>query len=278
MSLRPDMTPAQASDFIRATSPKVVQSINDFAAQTFVTRGGRLGSGMGLLLEGLWAYHTSAQLVEHGIEIAWIADNQYNDYACVDLSSDWDPTTMEGELFRIEAKTMNLGADESKAHFAELQKNIGKDDLLLVMTWAWQPDRTGRRMYPRIVDTFIERALPLAEFRDDLHKARGGTFVSRWDCPDGCEPELCQHDGEPLNASGKRERLSGPESCRPSARVSFAANFGGLFRMIGTKGKQSKDVLEAACRQNEIANRYVSFVRRSKKSSGISASIGSALF
>ena len=258
-----DMTEEHASDFIRAKSDEVVKVINAFAEQTFVTRGGRLGSGMGLLLEGLWGYHTSRALVDHGIEIAWIADDQYNDYACVDISADWDPVTQEGELFRIEAKTMNLGADESKAHFAELQRNIGPNDLLLVMTWGWEPDSTGKRVWPKIVETFIERALPLAELRDELHLARGGSFVDKANCPDGCEPDVCQHDGEPLNAKGKRERLSGPETCRPKG-VSFAANFGGLFRMIGVSGASSRARLAELRGWNPVADKYINFVRRSK--------------
>lgn len=259
-----DMTETQASDFIWAKSDVVVEVINSFAEQTFVTRGGRRGSGMGLLLEGLWGYHTSRALIDHGIEIAWIADDQYNDYACVDISAEWDPVTKAGELFRIEAKTMNLGADESKAHFAELQRYIGPNDLLLVLTWGWEPDASGQRVWPKIVETFIGRALPLAQLRDELHLARGGSFVDKFSCPDGCTPELCQHDGEPLNAAGKRERLSGPASCRPSVKVSFAANFGGLFRMIGVGNAATRAQLAQLRESNPVADNYISFVRRSR--------------
>lgn len=234
------LTADQASDLIRQISPTVIARINEFIQITFVTRGGRMGSGMGLLLEGLWGYHMSQALTEHGIEIAWIVDNQYNDYACVDVGSDWDPETREGELFRIEAKTMNLGADESKGHFAELAENIDPNDPLLIMTWRWTDTEDGRRCYPQIVEVFLERALPLAHLRDALHIARGGTFVSASSCPDGCDPAVCAHNGEPLNERGKRERLSGPETRRPSAKVSFASNFGGLFRMIGTRGATAK--------------------------------------
>ena len=137
---------------------------------------------MGLLLEGLWGYHTSAILAEHGIEIAWIADNQYNDYACVDMALNWDPDTKAGELLRIEAKSMNLGADESKAHFAELAQNIGPNDLLLVLVWRWAPDTTGLRSWPRIEDVFVDRAQPIAQIRDQLHVARGGSFVDKNSC------------------------------------------------------------------------------------------------
>ncbi|WP_405215993.1 hypothetical protein [Agrococcus sp. Ld7] len=261
---RADLTATEAADFIRAENLSVISVINDFTRATFKTRGGRLGSGMGLLLEGLWGYHMSRALAPHGVEIAWIADDQYNDYACIDAAAEWDPVTAEGELFRIEAKTMNLGAEESKAHFAELQAGIGPNDLLLVMTWSWEPEPGGQRVWPKIVEVFLDRALPLAELRDQLHIARGGTFVDADYCPDGCEPDLCQHDGEPLNANGKRERLSGPESRRPSARVSFAANFGGLFRMIGTSSADSKRQLELIRRANVTADTYVSFVRKSK--------------
>lgn len=259
-----DLSSAQAADLIRAQSNLVVDVVNGFTRQTFLTRGGRLGSGMGLLLEGLWGYHTTRALSEHGIEIAWIADDQYNDYACVDVEVDWDPASRWGELFRIEAKTMNLGADESKAHFAEPAAQIGPDDLILVMTWRWEPDASGRRVWPKIADTFIDRALPLAEFRDAMHLARRGTFVNRADCPDQCLPELCRHHGEPLNAEGKRERLSGPDSRRPSAKVSFAANFGGLVRMIGTSNAASRARLTEVCEENSVARHYVEFIRRNR--------------
>lgn len=258
------LTADQASEFIRQMSPSVIGTINDFIRVTFVTRGGRMGSGMGLLLEGLWGYHMSQALVSQGIEIAWIADNQYNDYACVDVGSDWDPQTREGELFRIEAKTMNLGADESKGHFAELATHIDPNDLLLIMTWKWVDSNDGVRCYPQVVEVFLERALPLAQLRDAMHLARGGSFVSANNCPDGCDPAVCSHAGEPLNERGKRERLSGPTTRRPSASVSFAANFGGLFRMIGTKGQTAKEELRRQRALSPIADQYVSFVNRSR--------------
>lgn len=261
---QPQLSPDQAADFIRRVSQSVVTKINNFIRITFVTRGGRMGSGMGLLLEGLWGYYMSQALVKQGIEIAWIVDNQYNDYACVDMTSDWNPETRAGELFRIEAKTMNLGADESKGHFAELARFIDPNDLLLVMTWRWIDSEDGRRCYPQITETFLERALPLANLRDALHLARGGSFVSAEDCPDGCDPSFCSHVGEPLNERGKRERLSGPQTRRPSAKVSFAANFGGLFRMIGTRSVAAKAELARQQDANPIAAKYVDFVNRSR--------------
>lgn len=227
----------EAADKIKASNLEVVRRINEFTEATFRTRGGRMGSGMGLLLEGLWGYHMSAVLDPFGIEIAWIPDDQYNDYACADVAEVWDPHTRAGELLRVEAKTMNLGADETKGHFAELARNIGEDDLLLVLVWRWtSTNQVVDRVWPKVEDVFVDRAKPIAKLRDELHLARGGSFVDRATCPDGCAQSLCQHHGEPLNANDKRERLQGPESTRPSAKVAFAANFGGLKRMLGTRG------------------------------------------
>jgi hypothetical protein len=222
-----------------------------------------MGSGMGLLLEGLWGYHTSKVLEPDGIEIAWLVDNQYNDFACVDMALEWDPATLEGELLRIEAKSMNMGADESKGHFAELADNIRSDDLLLVLTWAWTEDGSGKRVWPKVVDVFVDRALPLAQLRDQLHIQRGGSFVNRDSCPDGCSPDLCSHHGEPLNAQGKRERLQGPESRRP-ANVSFAANFGGLVRMLGVRNAEGRATLKRIRETNPIADDYVNFINRNR--------------
>lgn len=257
------LTSHQAADKIKDSNHEVVQRINDFTRATFRTRGGRMGSGMGLLLEGLWGYHMSAVLEPYGIEIAWIADDQYNDYACVDIREAWDPDTRSGELLRIEAKTMNLGADEPKGHFAELAENIGKEDLLLVLVWRWASAGVGGvRVWPKVEDVFIDRALPLAALRDALHIARGGSFVDRASCPDGCRPCLCQHHGEPLNAKRKRERLQGPESARPSAKVSFASNFGGLKRMLATRGADATAVKYGFCERSSAARTFVEFMAR----------------
>jgi hypothetical protein len=219
---------------------------------------------MGLLLEGLWGYHMTKALAENQLEIGWIVDNQYNDYACIDTEAEWNPETQSGELLRIEAKSMNLGADESKAHFDQLQKYIKPNDLLLVLTWNWEPNTTGTRVWPKVVDYFLEPAVEVAKLRDMLHIERGGTFVSANACPDACRPSLCQHDGEPLNAAGKRERLGGPTSRRVSANVSFAANFGGLFRMIGVTGKTSTEALANYRIENVVADRYVIFVNKNR--------------
>lgn len=224
-----------------------------------------MGSGMGLLLEGLWGYHMSAVLTPYGIDIAWIADDQYNDYACADIAEEWDPDTKAGELLRIEAKSMNLGAVEPKGHFAELSERIDEDDLLLVLVWRWAAiDSTGMRVWPKIEDAFVDRAKPLAQLRDALHIARGGSFVDRDRCPDGCKPDLCQHHGEPLNAKGKRERLQGPVLTKP-ANVPFAANFGGLKRMLATRGQEAGRVKTDFCSRVPEATNFVDFMLRSSQ-------------
>ncbi|PIR44939.1 MAG: hypothetical protein COV10_01900 [Candidatus Vogelbacteria bacterium CG10_big_fil_rev_8_21_14_0_10_51_16] len=256
----------QAHNTVMALTPKVCASINQFSADGFKTRGGRLGSGMGLLLEAMWGYHMNQELENlnssgNAVEIAWLPDNEYNDFACVFQDRDWFPNNRTGELFRIEAKSMNLSADESKAHFDELKKNFTGNDLLLVLVWKWE-ELDKQRVYPRIVDSFVGQATIIAELRDALHIARGGSFVDSKKCPDGCDVKTCTHDGEPLNAAGKRERLSGPNSLRPSANVSFAANFGGLIRMLKTNSADARKVFREVRKNNEVAHQYISFIHR----------------
>ena len=214
---------------------------------------------MGLLFEGLWGYYTTSCLAVDHLEMAWLVDHQYNDFACLDMDAEWDTRTRAGELFRAEAKSMNMGADESKAHFDELAQNIRPNDLLVVIAWRWKLD--GERNWPAVREIFIDRALPIAQFRDALHLARGGTFVDRATCPGKCQAQSCSHHGEPLNANGKRERLSGPESRRVSAKVSHAANFGGLVRMLGARG-QARTTLKAETKKNAIGRSYVEFIER----------------
>ena len=259
-----ELTDHQAAELIRQVSPQVVREINHFTKVVFRTRGGRLGSGMGLLLEGLWGYYTSRELDDYGIEIAWIAEDQYNDYAVTKSAGDWDPVTCEGELLRIEAKTMNLGADETKGHFAELERNIADNDLLLILLWRWTPLDETHYVTPQIVDVLLERAKPIAHLRDELHLARGGSFVDSSCCPDGCDPAVCSHDGEPLNAAGKRERLTGPESTRPSLRVSFASNFGGLKRMLAVRTKAAREIREQFAEREPVARRYIDFMQQDR--------------
>lgn len=47
----------QAVAEVIAATPVACKEINKFAEKVFKTRGGRMGSGMGVLLEALWAYY-----------------------------------------------------------------------------------------------------------------------------------------------------------------------------------------------------------------------------
>lgn len=51
-------------------SAQVFVEVNEFALKTLQTRGGRIGSGMGLLLEALWGYHLNVQLLDYPFELA----------------------------------------------------------------------------------------------------------------------------------------------------------------------------------------------------------------
>jgi hypothetical protein len=259
------INPEQAFQEVIAATPVACLEINRFAQEVFLTRGGRMGSGMGVLLESLWGYYVDkgrpARAVgNEGWEIGWLPDNEYNDFACILCGMPWNPATKQGELLRIEAKSMNSDAEESKGHFEELIDHLGPLDLLLVLVWAWKPADRGR-VCPTIEEHFIGPARPIAELRDRLHVARGSSFVDRLSCPDGCNPRQCTHHGEPLNASGKRERGSGPVNCRP-AGVSFAANFGGLIRMLKTTSREARRVFRRLRAESDIVHRYISFIHR----------------
>jgi hypothetical protein len=220
-----------------------------------------MGSGMGSLMEALWAFyarHTLSKALSRDYEIAWMVDNEYNDFAVVSTDVAWDPATRGGEILRIEAKSMNLDADETKGHFDALQKEIGPHDLLLVLVWKWIPLADGGQIvYPKVLDEYLGNALEIARLRDALHVARGGSFVSGAHCPDGCKPASCAHDGEPLNRAGTRERRFGPVTTR-GANVSHAANFGGLKRMIAARGA-ARDTLTQQMLHPERAE-YVNFI------------------
>jgi len=253
-------------------TPHAVGQINELAAKVFVTRGGRMGSGLGLLLEGLWGFYCGAQLAPRGIEIAWLADNQYNDFACVEATAPWTPETLEGELLRIEAKSMNVGADESKGHFDERVQSIGENDLLLVLLWRWAELGSGR-FCPVVTDYFVGNARRVAELRDALHIERGGWFVKDGECPDH-PGEACPHIGEPINASGVRERRTGPETCRGTG-ASYAANFGGLVRMLKCAGASARQRLREIRRDDEVAHQFISFIHRNLASEEVNAFVTS---
>lgn len=224
-----------------------------------------MGSGMGTLLEALWGYYVNQALSEMrprpSWELAWIVGHQYSDFACVQRDEDWDGSTRAGELFRIEAKSMNLEADEAKGHFDETLVNIAEFDQLLVLVWLWQPlDEV--RVFPRIQDHFQGAARSVGRLRDELHVARGSTFVRREECPDQCEPSACAHHGEPLNADGKRERKSGPATRRVSQDVSYAANFGGLVRMLKSNSDEARRRFRETRAADDVAHNYISFIHR----------------
>lgn len=255
--------PQQAVDVLYVDAPAAVQAINAFTESTFRTRGGRLGSGMGSLLEALWVYHMNSILQNQGgvarlCELGWLQDHEPADFACLIRGAHWDPASRLGELFRIEAKSMNIGVDEAKGHFTNLAAETSPFDQLLVLIWSWQAGDNGY-FWPRVHDYFLSNSLDIIQLRDALHAARGGTFVLAGACPDGCADFPCSHVGEPLNASGKRERRSGPHSCKP-ANVEYAANFGGLVRMLKTDGDAARQTFRALRRQSPIAHAYISFI------------------
>ena len=256
-----DLQKQQALGLIESHLSDAKQEVNDFCSHVFLTRGGRIGSGMGGILEALWGYYINRILASKNqaeFELAWFPEHQYHDFACVHKSTEWNPETKEGEFFRIEVKSMNTGADESKAHFDVLLKELDESDALLVLIWEWKAIDEFH-FFPEIIDSFFSLAKPIAMLRDELHIARGGCFVSANDCPDGCLPDDCTHSGEPLNASGKRERLSGPKSCRPS-QASYAANFGGLVRMLKTQQSKARSTLRRLRKEHETADKYVAFI------------------
>jgi hypothetical protein len=260
-------SPEQAREEVIAATPIACQEINTFSKKVFKTRGGRMGSGMGVLLEALWAYYVDqgrpARVAgNEGWEIGWLPDNEYNDFACIQCDMPWESDAKKGrkgEFFRIEAKSMNKDADESKGHFDELQGNLADLDLLLVLIWWWKPIERGR-VCPIIVDHFIGPARPVAVMRDKLHTARGGSFVERSRCPDGCKPAECTHHGEPLNSEGNRERSKGPDSCR-SKKSPSQSNFGGLKRMLGAVGAARK-VFKEARAVDHVAHAFISFMHK----------------
>jgi hypothetical protein len=246
---------------LRSCADDIRREINDFTLKTFKCRGGRLGSGMGTLLESLWGFYSREALSRRSpdqYDLAWIVDNEYNDFALLQAGVDWDSAAGQGEHLRIEAKSMNLGADESKGHFDPLLKEIGEDDLLLVLVWRWTVvEARINLVYPEVVGEFLGPAAEIAALRDALHLARGGSFVGAGECPDCAEAD-CVHVGEPLNARGVRERRHGPPSTKGPG-TSHAANFGGLKRMVATRGEVAKAVARQQ-RSHPIRAEYLDFV------------------
>lgn len=260
------ISPEAAVELVRHDAVAALTAINAFTAEALRTRGGRLGSGMGSLIEALWVYYTNRALLNEGgeaadCEIGWLADHEPNDFACVLRDHPWASATRTGELFRIEAKSMNLSVDESKAHFTELHNAMGDHDQLLILTWRWV-EVDDWRLCPQITDHLLCDAKPVAALRDALHLARGGSFVAAGACPDGCAATSCPHVGEPLNAAGKRERKGGPDSTRPSDKIAFANNFGGLVRMLKTDNHVARSVFREQRAASATAHQYISFIHR----------------
>lgn len=264
MSILPESQTAQTVRLnIQKLSGLACDEINAFASEALRTRGERIGSGMGTLLEALWGYKMNNLLLKaeegvSGAEIVWLS-HQYNDFACIARDAEWRDDMRDNEYFRIEAKSMNLGADEAKGHFDELQHHLGDNDLLLVLLWRWRTIDSFR-MVPYIADHFLDLAKPVAALRDLLHVARGGSFVDPDSCPDGHPATECKHAGEPLNAKGTRERISGPKSTRVSQGTSHSSNFGGLVRMLKTNGLGAKEVFNKVRHENDAAHHYISFI------------------
>lgn len=244
---------------------EAITRMNQYLFDVMRTRGGRVGSGMGTVLETLWGYNINKVLSDNGhseFEIAWFPDHQYHDFACVLSNATWSPNTQEGEFFRIEAKSMiHGGADEPKAHFDVLQQHLNADDAILLIIWQWATVDEFH-VCPQVIDCFFDRALPVAKIRDKLHLARGGSFVDSSICPDGCEINDCVHGGEPLNADGKRERKGGPEQTRVSAKTSHAQNFGGMLRMLKTATEAARLGMRAERQVNVTGDAFVDFIHR----------------
>ena len=62
---------------IAQMSARACQKMNEFSSEILRTRGGRIGSGMGALLEALWGYMMNQIILEEtdlDCEIAWFPD------------------------------------------------------------------------------------------------------------------------------------------------------------------------------------------------------------
>jgi len=260
------ITSDQVKDILIPVSARACQRMNEFARNVLKTRGGRIESGMGSLIEALWGFYANYELNQSGepsnqCEIAWMYGHEYNDFACILRDQQWNPENKQGELLRVEAKSMLKTADEPKAHFDRLISQIGEHELLLVIVWDWVSINDGSlKVCPQVLDHFIGLAHPIAELRDKLHLARGGSFVESGKCPDQCSTSPCSHVGEPLNKQKKRERATGPEASRVSKNVSYAANFGGMLRMLKTSSEQSRRIFREIRKQNKTAHQYVSVI------------------
>lgn len=264
--LSPTTASSRAAQAIISKTPAAIKLLNKFTRTTLLTRGGRIGSGMGALIEALWGFYLNGELAKDpnsGCEMAWMYGHEYDDFACVLKDADWHPDTQAGELLRVEVKSMVASADEPKPHFDRLQSELDGNELLAVFLWDWfEVPSTRHRVAPEIADHFIGTALPIARLRDVLHEVRGGSFVAPGTCPAGCSPDGCTHVGEPLNSKGTRERQTGPKQATGNGVSRPAANFGGLLRMLGTRNQEARDALRNVAATDATVKRFVDFMAR----------------
>ena len=72
------MNSNEVYEIIRTFSDQACSKMNEFSKSILKTRGGRIGSGMGALLEALWGYMMNQLILERedlDCEIAWFPDN-----------------------------------------------------------------------------------------------------------------------------------------------------------------------------------------------------------
>lgn len=254
-------------DEVDAYTRTAVSLINDTNQEEFILKRdciatvltGRKASDMGGIIEHQWRNKVNRLLDPTPFEMAWMPGHSYNDAILLLKDAVWDSVTRDGELARYECKTLNLQSDEAKAHFDPLVDELRERDKLLIFTWVWEDVKTTH-VFPCIRDFCITPALPIAMLRDFLHLLRGGTFVDRNDCPDGCPPQTCTHHGEPLNAKGNRERKTGPES--RTTKCSHAANFGGLERMLKTRSASTRVALQDYLKAHPETQSFMEFMER----------------
>jgi hypothetical protein len=219
-------------------NPLVIEKLNKFFSETFLVDSTEINYGhstrFGILFEAMWGYYMKEELKTLGYMVKWICRNQYNDFYISDLLGNF--------ICNIEVKTLCLDSDESKSHFDALESELLSTDLLFVSAWKW--DVIGDYMKPKVTNSKFFISKEIAAMRDDLHILRGGSFIN----------------GEPINASGYRERLSGPDENKPN-KVTHMANFGGLVRMLGTKSKESKTKLTEYYNMGGGCREYIDFVK-----------------
>lgn len=60
----PATNSSDAAKAIISNTPGAIRRLNEFARATFRTRGGRTGSGMGMVIEALWGFYLNAELAK----------------------------------------------------------------------------------------------------------------------------------------------------------------------------------------------------------------------